>query len=368
MGNHKLCFLNSGSLHYRKNIWMLMDQELNCDFYFGDNRRDNIKPIDTNLLKNFKGYFHNVFFGGFFWQKGALRLLNNGYTDIILQGDVYSLTVWALLLFGKLKKKSVYLWTHGAYGDENWIKRKIFIRMYTLAKGTFLYGDYARQILVRWGVPEGKLHLIFNSLDYDQQLPLRDNMIQSPLYQNHFGNNHSNLVFIGRLTKVKKLHQVLEAIALLKRQGKDYNITFVGDGEEKQRLELMADELDIKNNVWLYGACYDERRIAELLFNADLCVSPGNVGLTAMHAMTFGCPVLSHNNFAAQMPEFEAIEEGATGAFFKENDIKSLAEAIDNWQSNQKNREEIRKECYRVIDEKYNPHVQVDTLRTVIFK
>ena len=193
-------------------------------------------------------------------------------------------------------------------------------------------------------------------------------MIQSPLYQNHFGNNHSNLVFIGRLTKVKKLHQVLEAIALLKRQGKDYNITFVGDGEEKQRLELMADELDIKNNVWLYGACYDERRIAELLFNADLCVSPGNVGLTAMHAMTFGCPVLSHNNFAAQMPEFEAIEEGATGAFFKENDIKSLAEAIDNWQSNQKNREEIRKECYRVIDEKYNPHVQVDTLRTVIFK
>lgn len=80
--------------------------------------------------------------------------------------------------------------------------------------------------------------------------------------------------------------------------------------------------------MWFYGACYDEKQIAEFLYNADLCVSPGNVGLNAMHAMTFGCPVIRHSNMVAQMPEVEAIEDGLTGTYFEENNIESLAQSI----------------------------------------
>ena len=129
----------------------------------------------------------------------------------------------------------------------------------------------------------------------------------------------------------------------------------------------MVGDLGLTNQVWFYGACYDERRIAELLYNADLCVSPGNVGLTAMHAMTFGCPVISNDNFSTQMPEFEAIEDGKTGTFFKENDIESLAEAISRWRDSSPDRELVRKACYKVIDEKYNPHLQLETLKKVIY-
>ena len=99
---NKICFFNRGSVHYRKNIWMLMDRELPCDFYFGDDRRDNIKPIDTSLLHNFKGYFHNLYFGPFNWQRGALKLLRGDYTDIITQGEVYNLTMWVMLPLSKL--------------------------------------------------------------------------------------------------------------------------------------------------------------------------------------------------------------------------------------------------------------------------
>lgn len=367
MSNHKICFLNKGSLHYRKNIWMLMDQELPCDFYFGDNRRNSIKPIDTSLLQHFKGYFHNIFMGPFFWQKGAMKLFKEGYTDIILQGDVYSLTVWAMLLRARQKKRSVYIWTHGAYGDETGLKRRIQVRMNKLATGTFLYGDHARQILIKWGVPAEKLHLIYNSLDYDHQLPIRQRMTQSDFYQQRFGNGNQNLVFIGRLTTVKKLHQVLKAVALLKEQGTEYNVTFVGEGDVRASLQELTKELGLEATTWFYGACYDEEQIAKLLYNADLCVSPGNVGLTAMHAMTFGCPVVSNDNFSAQMPEYEAIVDGVTGTFFKENDIESLAEAIQRWLSGVTDREEVRKKCYKVIDEKYNPHKQVETLRRIIY-
>jgi glycosyltransferase involved in cell wall biosynthesis len=85
-----------------------------------------------------------------------------------------------------------------------------------------------------------------------------------------------------------------------------------------------------------------------------------------MHAMTFGCPVISHDNFPMQMPEFEAIEKGETGDFFEENNINSLADTIQRWQTNCGDREKIRKACYKVIDEKYNPHEQVKTIKKAI--
>ena len=145
-------------------------------------------------------------------------------------------------------------------------------------------------------------------------------------------------------------------------------MTYVGDGPKKDELEVLVQESGLKDNVWFYGPCYEEKQIAQIIYNADLCVSPGDVGLTAMHAMTFGTPVVSHNNFCHQMPEFEAIENGKTGFFFKENDVESLAECIRAWLTSGLNREQVRQNCYDVIDQKYNPHFQVEMIRKVIFK
>lgn len=342
-----------------------MDKELQCDFYFGDSRPGKIEPIPYNLLEHFKGEFHNVNIGPFYWQKGALSLLKSEYTDIITPGEPWCITTWLLIFFARLFKKNIYTWTHGAYGDESWCKRTVVKWQIRHLKGLFLYGNYAKDILLKWGVPESKLYVIYNSLAYDEQLPLRLSMKENKFYEEHFNNANKNIVFIGRLTTVKKLDQILRALSLLKDENLNYNVTFVGDGSEKEKLIALANELGLKD-VWFYGACYDEKQICEFLYNADLCVSPGNVGLTAMHAMSFGLPVISHNNFPMQMPEFEAITDGKTGTFFKENDIQSLAEAIKRWNSIAVDREKIRQACYKVIDEKYNPHKQVELLKQVI--
>lgn len=365
MSNKKICFFNRSSIHYRKNIYMLMDKELQCDFYFGDSRPGKIEPISYDLLEHFKGEFHNVNIGPFYWQKGALSLLKSEYTDIITPGEPMCLSTWFLIIFARMFKKNIYTWTHGAYGDESWYKRIMMKWKIRHLKGLFLYGNYAKDILLKWGVPESKLHVIYNSLAYDEQLPLRLSMKENKFYEEHFNNSNKNIVFIGRLTTVKKLDQILRALALLKDENLNYNVTFVGDGSEKEKLIALANELGLKE-VWFYGACYDEKQICEFLYNADLCVSPGNVGLTAMHAMSFGLPVISHNNFPMQMPEFEAIIDGETGTFFKENDVQSLADAIKRWDSTSNNREDIRQACYKVIDEKYNPHKQVELLKHVI--
>ena len=187
------------------------------------------------------------------------------------------------------------------------------------------------------------------------------------MYQEHFGNENRNVVFIGRLTSVKRFDLLIDAVALLKRRGEQVNVTFVGDGAERQNMEKRVDELGIREQVWFYGACYDERKNAELIYNADVCVSPGNIGLTAMHVLMFGCPAITNDDFDHQMPEFEAIQEGRSGAFFRAGDSASLADVMSRWfATHSEDREDVRKACYDVIDSKWNPHNQIRILKEVL--
>jgi len=68
------------------------------------------------------------------------------------------------------------------------------------------------------------------------------------------------------------------------------------------------------------------------------------------------------------MPEYEIIEEGKTGFFFKENDINDLTRKIENWFRENNDREAVRQSCYKLIDEKYNPYGQVKVLKEIILK
>ena len=97
-------------------------------------------------------------------------------------------------------------------------------------------------------------------------------------------------------------------------------------------------------------------------------MAPGNIGLTAMHVLMFGCPAISHNDFKWQMPEFESIKPGITGDFFEYNNVEDLAKVISQWFSAKRYyREEVRHACYQEIDEHWNPHYQLNILKQVLY-
>lgn len=229
------------------------------------------------------------------------------------------------------------------------------------------YGNYARKLMIDAGLDASKIVVIHNSLMYDEQIKMRKMLTPQPIYKEHFSNESPVLVFIGRLTKKKKLEQLLLAQKSSTDRGIEYNVVFIGDGEENDTIRRLAIELEIDEHVWFYGPSYNEQELATLLYNADLCVAPGNIGLTAMHAMVYGCPCISHSDFPYQMPEFEAIKDGMTGSFFQRDNIVSLAKCIEKWlSSNSARREEIRQNCYMEIDNNWNPHKQLDIIKTVI--
>lgn len=363
-----LCYFINAS-YYRENIYKKLNDNLNCDFIIGE-KVSNIKEMDLNLLTNLKLYFKRKrLIGPLYYDQSVFSyFLENRkkYDTLIVGGDAYSITVWIILVLSRLSGVKTMLWTHGWYGRESKI-RIIFKKLFFgFANRILVYGDHAKQGLANNNIVSLKKSVIvYNSLDYEKQLHLRNQVKVSCVYKDHFNNNYSNLVFIGRLTKSKKLEMLLDAAKILANKGVLINITFIGGGEELNNLENHV-KLYSLNNVWFYGACYNQKILSDLIFNADLCVSPGEVGLTAMHSMMFGTPVITHNNFAFQGPEYEAVKKGETGDFFKKDNVQSLAESILNWLNNGQSREIIRAKCYNIIDTCYNPQNQLNIIHNTI--
>lgn len=363
----RICLLSITASHYRTRIYGLIDKEIGCDFIFGKDDT-TVKRMDTSLLKCSRDIDNHTIKGAIYSQPGLTTLVKD-YDVIINDLGILCLSAWKMMILAKLRGQKVITWGHGWYGREGLVK-KLLKRIYCgLADANMVYGNYAKDLMVQNGFDVNKLHVIHNSLDYDVQLALRNQMQSSGIYREHFGNENPVLLFIGRLTEVKQLDQIIEAMSLLKKQGHEYNCVFVGDGPMRETLVELTKEKGLEKNVWFYGACYDETENASLVYNADLCVAPGNIGLTAMHAMMFGCPCISHNDFPWQMPEFEAIQSYKTGNFFERNNIASLAECISEWfRINGNLRDHIRECCYKEIDENWNPHKQVEIIKNIISK
>lgn len=344
---------------------------LGVDFYFGDKMVCPPKRLDDKTIPGFRRILHNqIIRWPLYWQWGVASLLFKPYSAYITMGNIWSISTWVLLLIGRsFTGKKFFLWSHGWYGDESLAKRFVKKVFYSLAHDVFVYGEYARSLMLKNGFKADRVHVIYNSLDYSCQLEQRTSLSQTAIFSKHFKNNHPNLIFIGRLNPVKKLNLIIEALGILKEQGFPLNLTLIGDGEMKNSLEAAAADKKLTPNIWFFGPSYCEKDIAELIYNADLCVSPGNVGLTAMHSMMYGTPVLTHNYFPKQVPEFEAIIDGQTGSFFEFGNAISLAAKIRSWlEYSSVHREKIRSDCFRVIDEKYNPGYQVTLLKKVLSK
>lgn len=307
------------------------------------------------------------------WQSGVLGLLRKEKFDaVIFLANAYYLSTWFATFYLKIKGKKLYMWTHGVVTtkkDWKWKLRKFF---YGLGAGVLLYGHKAKAVMANNGFPERKLHVIYNStgsindLIKKNKIPIeKKNQTKQQLFKYP---DLPIIIFVGRLTYVKKLDQILQATRILNEEDFKVNVLFVGDGEARKDLENLAQSLNLSDYYHFYGPCFKKEEL-ELLFNiSSLCVSPGEVGLTAMSALGNGIPVLSHDDFNYQMPEYEAIEPGINGMLFKRNSISDLALKMKQWIIENKDTPEavMRSNCHKIIREKYNAEYQAELINTIM--
>ncbi len=301
-----------------------------------------------------------------YWQPRALRTVWKQRPDVVIAlGTPYSLTAWALLLSGKLLGIPVLLWGHGLLSDEHgpkwWLRRAL----YRLAAGQLLYGDYARELLRRKGFDADSLYVVYNSLDFDAQTRIAAELTRGQIDDFRrslkIRQGEGLVVFTGRLQPVKRLDLLLRAVATLARRGRRVHVALVGEGGERDGLAQLAAQLNIIDLVHFLGESYDEHYLGQVVGASDLAVIPSGAGLSIMHALVFGTPVLLHDRVEHHFPEWEAVIEGQTGFFYRYDDGEDLAEKIERAIFPFPAKNHMADACKTVINLKYNPHRQVET-------
>lgn len=362
----KLCCIFNYPPLYRESIYLKIDKNFDTTFYFGnevvEGKISGIKKLDYSIFRiKPKTIKNKLIFGKFYWRTGILFLPMKNFTVFLITGDI-PLSYIPFLILCRIFNKKVYAWGHGfkAFNRKSKYLITLFMKM---LNGFFVYGEKGKERMLQLGLNGTKLHLIYNSLSEGVSSGYN---IKCDVYKERFRNSNPTLIFIGRITKSKALDKLLIILDELREEGVSCNLIIVGEGEMLDNLKEISRKLGLDNVVWFYGACYDESILKYLLYNASLCVSPGNVGLTAIHCMQYGVPVITHDNFEEQGPEYEAIIEGETGLLYKYGDFGDMREKILEWLSSRKDREEIRKNCYKVINLHYNSNYQIQVLKEVI--
>lgn len=359
----RLCCIFNYAPLYRKSIYAKIDEEFDTQFYFGDMVSD-IAKMDYEDFKKYPVTVRDRKIGGkVLWRRDISFLPFKNYDAFLIIGDL-SLSYFLFMILSHLLGKKVYAWGHG---DKSFAgKSKHYAKwFYNHCDGFFTYGEGGKKRLVELGVPENKLHVIYNSLN-DGVDPQVQAVCDSTIIKDHFNNGLPTIVFVGRLTKVKRLDWIIEAQDAHLKRGIGYNVLIIGDGNEAASLKEMAVARRLENYIWFYGECYDDEKLSVLLYNSDLCVSPGNVGLTALHSMTYGTPVISHNDFETQMPEYEVIVPGKTGDLYVKGDFKDFCMSIERWLSAGYDRDAVRQNCYDIINDKYNSDYQIRLLKQIL--
>jgi glycosyltransferase involved in cell wall biosynthesis len=138
------------------------------------------------------------------------------------------------------------------------------------------------------------------------------------------------VLFCGRLRRSPPtdLDMTLHALRRLADRGDDLQLVVIGSGEDQARLMSIANDEGVAERVRWLGALYDEQDLAPWFLSARCLVYPGSIGLTLMHALAYGLPVVTHSSRQLHNPEIYALREGFNGLTFTRGDVADMAEKL----------------------------------------
>jgi glycosyltransferase involved in cell wall biosynthesis len=126
---------------------------------------------------------------------------------------------------------------------------------------------------------------------------------------------------IARHEKVKKVGDIILALAEIRQCGHDIRAVLVGDGSERGELERLASKLGVRDFIEFCGN-RDQEWLSRVIPMAAVVISP-HTGRALGEAALGAAPIVAYDVDW----QSEIIESGQTGELVPFGDIKALAEA-----------------------------------------
>lgn len=158
------------------------------------------------------------------------------------------------------------------------------------------------------------------------------------------------VLFVGALLPLKSVETIIDAIALVQRQGYEVHFSIVGDGTERQYLQSLAAEVLLPNTYQFHGYCSDPRRLDQFYRESDLfAMSSVTEGFprVILEAMARGLPVVATD--IVGIPDL--VRHGETGLLVPPRNPQALSEAIIRVVEDGNLRRQLIAGGYRVAEE-----------------
>jgi glycosyltransferase involved in cell wall biosynthesis len=202
-----------------------------------------------------------------------------------------------------------------------------------------------RQRLLKAGVRKEKIHVVRNGID----LRPFDNAAPS-LLEISSPDNAPIVGLIGRLATEKGVDIFLRAAARVLAELPATKFVVIGEGPDRERLELLIDELQVRNNVFMLGRRDDMPSVYSSL---DIMVSASRregLPMAILEGMASSRPVVA--TAVGAVPD--VIVDGRTGVLVPPENVEALASKIVTLLNNRTQRQNLGAAAKRLIEEEFS--------------
>ena len=213
--------------------------------------------------------------------------------------------------------------------------------------------ESTKEDLVRRGVRADLIEVIPNGLDVDHYTP--DPNVRAP--------ERPTVLFLGRLKKYKRVDLVLEAVAVLAKDGLDVELLVVGDGEAWESLRAQARRLGIEGRVRMLGFVPENQKL-EALRRAwvHVLTSPKEGwGISNLEAAACGTPSVVSDSPGLR----ESVVHGETGLLVPHGDVPALVEALGTLLRDHELRARMGRRA-RIFAERFSWGASADAVEAVL--
>lgn len=177
--------------------------------------------------------------------------------------------------------------------------------------------DYLKQMVSSWGVPEHRIHVIYNAMP-----PEVDNLpeTQSKARKALGWDDTPTILTAARLTPWKGIDHLINAL----KQVENVRLIVAGDGEELARLRELAQELG--NRVQFLGRVPREKLYVMMKAVDYFALYSGYEGLphTILEALRVGTPIIASKKGGNP----EIVRHDVNGFLVPYVDVDALAQTI----------------------------------------
>jgi glycosyltransferase involved in cell wall biosynthesis len=258
--------------------------------------------------------------GQVIYQHGMLALLRSGKYDVVIaefNPRIVS-NVLACIYARYLQVRFIW-WGQGLSPRSTVTRTRLRRWLAQLADANIFYTSDQADRFVSMGVPRQKVFVALNSIDTEEIDRLAQLWPQG---------ERNRIMYIGRLIPEKKVDLLIHGFARAHPHLKpETKLTIIGDGPERAKLEHLSTQFGLTDRVEFVGAIYQQERLAPWFNDAWVSVSPGYIGLSAIHSLAYGVPMIVAQG-EPHSPEVTALEDGVNAVFFPSDDVEELAQRL----------------------------------------